>query len=73
MSDLKNEQKPERLNDILIFMSDQHTPYYSGFYGSRCADTPNLNWHKRPVPFAYPPWHTYNSMSLASYLPPYVL
>lgn len=43
MSDLKNEQKPERLNDILIFMSDQHTPYYSGFYGSRCADTPNLN------------------------------
>lgn len=28
--------------DILIFMSDQHTPYYSGFYGGN-VDTPNLD------------------------------
>jgi choline-sulfatase len=30
------------LPDILVFMTDQHTPYYSGFYGT-CAETPNLN------------------------------
>lgn len=28
--------------DILIFMSDQHTPYYSSFYGNN-VDTPNLD------------------------------
>lgn len=28
--------------DILIFMTDQHTPYYSGWYGQN-VDTPNLN------------------------------
>lgn len=33
----------ERLPDILIFMSDQHTPYFSGFYGDRIVDTPNMN------------------------------
>jgi len=31
------------LRDILVFMSDQHTPYYSGFYENQCVDTPNLN------------------------------
>jgi choline-sulfatase len=31
-----------RKPDILIFMSDQHTPYYSGFYGNN-VDTPNLD------------------------------
>lgn len=35
---MANKQK-----DILIFMSDQHTPYYSGFYADKCVDTPNLN------------------------------
>ena len=28
--------------DILIFMTDQHTPYYSGWYGNN-VDTPNLD------------------------------
>ncbi len=28
--------------DILLFMSDQHTPYYSGFYGGN-VDTPALD------------------------------
>lgn len=37
------ETKQEKLKDILIFMSDQHTPYYSGFYGGGLVDTPNLN------------------------------
>lgn len=32
-----------KLRDILAFMSDQHTPYYSGFYGNHCVDTPNLD------------------------------
>lgn len=30
------------LPDILFFMSDQHTPYYSGFYGNN-VDTPNMD------------------------------
>ncbi len=30
------------LPDILIFMSDQHTPYYSGFYGKN-TDTPAMD------------------------------
>ncbi len=30
------------LPDILFFMSDQHTPYYSGFYGNN-VDTPVLD------------------------------
>lgn len=29
--------------NILLFMSDQHTPYYSGFYGDQLVHTPNLN------------------------------
>lgn len=29
--------------NILLFMSDQHTPYYSGFYGDKLVHTPNLN------------------------------
>jgi len=32
----------QELRDVLVFMSDQHTPYYSGFYADRCVDTPNL-------------------------------
>ncbi|MBR0230282.1 MAG: sulfatase-like hydrolase/transferase, partial [Erysipelotrichaceae bacterium] len=28
--------------DILMFMSDQHTPYYSGYYGHN-VDTPNID------------------------------
>ncbi len=28
--------------DILMFMTDQHTPYYSGWYGNN-VDTPNLD------------------------------
>lgn len=31
------------LPDMLLFMSDQHTPYYSGFYGDLYVDTPNVN------------------------------
>lgn len=41
--DTKKQREEKPLRDILIFMSDQHTPYYSGFYGDRCVDTPNLN------------------------------
>lgn len=37
------EDKNSQNRDILIFMSDQHTPYYSGFYGNKCVDTPNLS------------------------------
>ena len=40
---LSENEHQAKLRDILIFMSDQHTPYYSGFYGLRCVDTPNLN------------------------------
>lgn len=29
--------------DILIFMSDQHSPIYSGFGGSKIVETPNLD------------------------------
>ena len=28
--------------DILIFMSDQHTPYFSGFFAHN-VDTPNMD------------------------------
>ena len=28
--------------DILVFMTDQHTPYYTGYYGDN-VDTPNLD------------------------------
>ena len=43
MNNHQIEKNQEKLKDVLIFMSDQHTPYYSGFYGSCCVDTPNLN------------------------------
>lgn len=40
MYQVLNEHKS--MKDILMFMTDQHTPYYSGFYGERCVDTPNF-------------------------------
>ena len=29
--------------NILMFISDQHSPYFSGFYGDRIVDTPNMD------------------------------
>lgn len=41
---IEHKTEHNKINkDILIFMSDQHTPYYSGFYGNQCVDTPYLN------------------------------
>ena len=29
--------------NILLFISDQHSPYFSGFYGDKIVDTPNMD------------------------------
>jgi choline-sulfatase len=36
-----NNKEPDK-PDILVFMTDQHTPYYSGFMGNN-VDTPNMD------------------------------